>query len=162
MNWYAPHVYVIPEDDADRQLADGFVLHHAVNETRIQVVPPAGGWPHVLKTFRDEYVRKLRDYPLAHVVMLIDFDGQYESRRAAFEVETPHDLGARVFVVGARQAPEALRNALRKSFEEIGTSLAGECRAGEAALWGHEQLEQNAPDLQRLIEAVKPILFGPA
>lgn len=30
VNKYKPHVFVIPEDDADRQIADGFVLHPGV------------------------------------------------------------------------------------------------------------------------------------
>ena len=44
MNKYAPHVYIIPEDDRDRQIAEGFVNHHEVDDRRIQVMPPAGGW----------------------------------------------------------------------------------------------------------------------
>jgi hypothetical protein len=74
INKYAPHVYVIPEDDADRQLADGFILHHAVKVQRIQVMPVAGGWPNVLKTFEDEYLQALRNNSHAHVVMVVDFD----------------------------------------------------------------------------------------
>ena len=50
MNKYVECVYVIPEDDADRQIADGFVLHPRVKEAPIQVLPPAGGWPKVLET----------------------------------------------------------------------------------------------------------------
>ncbi len=93
MNRYAPHIYVIPEDDRDRQIADGFVLHHQVKHARIQVVPPAGGSPKVLDTFRDEYISKLRrDCPYAHVVMLIDFDDQVENRKAMFEQEIPEEL----------------------------------------------------------------------
>ena len=42
-------------------------------------MPLAGGWRNVLKTFQDEYIQKLRDYPQAHVVMLIDFDGHVRS-----------------------------------------------------------------------------------
>ena len=57
MNKYAPHVYVIPEDDRDRQIAGGFVGHHQVKDPRIKVMPIAGGWPNVLKTFQEEYIR---------------------------------------------------------------------------------------------------------
>ncbi len=49
-------------------------------------MPPAGGWNDVLKTFQKEYTQKLRAYPKAHVVMLIDFDGHFDERRADFEV----------------------------------------------------------------------------
>lgn len=159
MNKYAPHVYVIPEDDRDRQIADGFVLHHQVKDTRIQVVPPAGGWPNVLKTFRDEYIPKLRDYRDAHVIMVIDFDNQVEKRKADFEQEIPEEFKVRVFVIGPKHTPETLKNELKKSFEEIGTSLADDCGADTTALGGHEQLNHNDADRQRLVQAVKPFLF---
>lgn len=159
MNKYVEHVYVIPEDDADRQIAVGFVDHHRVRDPRIKVMPVAGGWRNVLKTFRDEYVQKLRDYPKAHVVMLIDFDGYFDQRRAEFENEIPVEIKPRVFVVGSKLTPETLKNALNKSFERIGESLADDCDAGITGLWGHEQLNHNDPDRRRLDQTVKPFLF---
>ncbi len=45
---YQPHLYVIPEDDADRQIADGLMLQPRVDERRVQVVAPAGGCAAVL------------------------------------------------------------------------------------------------------------------
>lgn len=159
MNKYAPHVYVIPEDDANRQIADGFVLHSRVKEARIQVVPPAGGWPKVLATFRDEYIPKLRDYPTAHVVMLIDFDDQVERRAADFEREVPAEFESRVFVIGSKHTPETLKKVVKKSFEEIGRSLADDCGAGRKGLWDHEQLLHNEAVRDRLIETILPFLF---
>jgi hypothetical protein len=159
MNKYAPHVYVIPEDDADRQIADGFVLHPRVKEARIQVVPPAGGWFKVLNTFRDEYIPKLRDYPNTHVVMVIDFDDQVEKRKADFEQEIPADFRTRVFVIGSKHTPETLKKDAKKNFEDIGKSLAEDCSASTAGLWGHEQLCHNDADRKRLIETVMPFLF---
>lgn len=159
MNKYAPHVYVIPEDDADRQIADGFVLHPRVKETRIQVVPPAGGWFKVLKTFLDEYVSKLRDYPEAHVVMHIDFDDQVEKRKADSEQEIPAQFKARVFVIGSKHTLEALKKDVKKTFEDIGSSLAADCEEGIAGFWGHEQLSHNDADRKRLVETVVPFLF---
>jgi len=159
MNKYVSHVYVIPEDDADRQIADGFVMHHQVKDTRIQVVPPAGGWSEVLKTFRDEYIPKLRDYPHAHIVMLIDFDDQVEKRKACFEQEIPNEFKMRVFVVGAKHNPETLKKALKIGFEEIGKSLANDCGAGSVEHWDHEQLRHNDAERQRLVQTVKPFLF---
>lgn len=161
MNRYAPHVYVIPEDDSDRQIADGFVNHDQVKAPRIQVMPPAGGWRYVLQTFVNEYVRRLREDPQGHVVMLIDYDGFYNDRRAEFEQAIPDELRPRVFVVGALQTPEILKGELGKTFEEIGMSLADDCYGGTQSVWGHEQLKHNAVDRDRLVAIVKPILFGP-
>ena len=159
MNKYASHVYVIPEDDRDRQLADGFVLHHQVKDSRIQVVPPAGGWAKVLDTFRNEYIPRLRDYPKSHVVMLIDFDDQVEARTARFDKEIPEEFKARVFVIGSSDEPETLRKALGIGFEEIGKRLADDCAAGTAAYWGHEQLQHNDAERQRMVLSVRPFLF---
>lgn len=159
MNKYEPHVYVIPEDDRDRQLADGFVLHHRVDNRRIQVMPPAGGWAKVLDTFKDEYIPKLKENPKTHVVMLIDFDGCFDHRRADFEKDIPDSLRPRVFVVGSKDTPEALRKALSKSFEKIGTSLADDCDAGTTRLWNHDQLVHNEPDRDRMFQTIKPFLF---
>ena len=138
MNKYAPHVYVIPEDDRDRQLADGFVLHHQVKDARIQVVPPAGGWSKVLETFRDEYIPKLRDYPASHVIMLIDFDDLVEGRTALFNKDIPAEFKARVFVLGSSDEPETLKKALKIGFEEIGKRLADDCAAGTTKSWPSE------------------------
>jgi hypothetical protein len=159
MNKYAPHVYVIPEDDADRQIANGFVLHHKVDARRIMVMPLAGGWGNVLRTFRDEYIKTLRDNPQAHVVMLIDFDGDFQGRRARFEQEIPEDLKARVFVVGPKDTPETLKSAVKKNFADIGNCLANDCDAGNTAYWDHEQLQHNDAERQRLVQTVKPFLF---
>jgi hypothetical protein len=161
VNKYIDHVYVIPEDDRDRQIADGFVLHHLVNAARIQVMPVAGGWRNVLSTFRDEYIGTLRRYEHAHVVMLIDFDGRTAERRAAFDKVIPDDLRMRVFVVGSKDNPETLRRALNSGLENIGKSLASDCDAGTVQHWDHDQLQHNDAERQRLVQIVKPFIFAP-
>ena len=161
MNKSSEHVYVIPEDDADRQIAVGFIEHHSVKDSRIKVMPVAGGWMNVLKTFVDEYIQNLKNNPKAHVVMLIDFDGWFEQRRKKFEQEIPDEIKPRVFVVGSKNTPQTLKRALNYqfSFSKIGDSLADECATGITKLWGHEQLTHNDPDRQHLNLTVKPFLF---
>ena len=73
-------------------------------------MPVAQGWPNVLTTFQEEYIPRLRKYPLGHVVMLIDFDDQRRDRMARFQQEIPDDLRGRVFVVGPSMNPEALQD----------------------------------------------------
>ena len=160
MNRYKPHVYLVPEDDCDRQLADGFVLHDQVNAPQVKVLPPPGGWGEVLKTFQKEYVKNLREYPQGHVVMIIDYDGDYVDRRDIFEKAIPDDLRLRVFVIGAIHTPEDLKKALGRNLERIGEDLAEECFSGSDVLWTHEQLKHNDPDRDRLMQIVRPILFG--
>lgn len=159
MNKNVLHVYAIPEDEKDRQLADGFCLHDSVDHRRIQVMPPVGGWRKVLQKFIDEYIQILRRYPVAHVVMIIDFDKHFESRRALFEKQIPADLKTRVFVLGSRDEPETLKSALKIGLEQIGRRLANDCDQGTSLVWDDEQLRHNDADRQRLNQTVKPFLL---
>lgn len=52
VNKYRPHVFVLPEDDANRQIAIGFSLDEGLDARSIQVLPSVGGWTRV----RDEFV----------------------------------------------------------------------------------------------------------
>jgi hypothetical protein len=159
INKFKPHVYVIPEDRDNEQIADGFVNHQSIDERRIQIMPSAGGWPHVLRTFQNEYIPSLRQYPEGYVVMLIDFDEVYNTRRLEFENAIPDDLKDRVFVLGCHDEPIDFKNAISASFEEIGRKLADDCDADTTATWNHEHLKHNDPDRSRLVKAVRPILF---
>jgi hypothetical protein len=153
VNKYKPHVFVIPEDDADRQIADGFVLHPRVTR-QVQVVAPAGGWARLLDTFKKEYVPLLQNAH-THVVMIVDFDGNVAVRRLHFEAEVPEPLRARVFVIGPRDTPESLRQSLGKSYEDIGRSLADDCDGDRTGTWDHELLKHNEVDRLRLLQTVK-------
>jgi hypothetical protein len=159
VNKFRPHVNVIPEDRADEQIANGFVQHHQVDSRQTFIMPCADGWGDVLEKFRIEWIPYLRKYPLGHVILLIDFDSQYDGRRERFQKAIPEDLNNRVFVVGAKETPEALKQALGMNYEGIGRSLAEECYQGTVSLWSHEQLEQNEPDRLRMVEIVRPIAF---
>lgn len=154
-----PHLYVVPEDDADRQIADGFVLHPNVDVRRVQVVPPAGGWSKVRDTFKEEYLPLLQQNMMTHVVLLIDFDGNPKGRRKKFDSCIPSIVQSRVFVIGPRENPEILRQSLGKGFEAIGQTLAEECDSENLDAWDHEQLQHNAEEQRRLFGSVKPFLF---
>lgn len=158
-NRHAPHVYVIPEDRANEQLAIGFVNHDQVKPRQIQIMPPADGWPSVLQKFTNDYIRVLRNNQFCFVILLIDFDAQYDRRRAYFEDAIPTDLKDRVFVIGAKENPEILKQTLGIAFEEIGQSLAEDCYHGTTRRWGHDHLKHNNPDRLRLVNLVRPILF---
>ena len=42
VNVYKPHVLVLPEDDANREIANGFLLAPSLKLRNIQVLPCAG------------------------------------------------------------------------------------------------------------------------
>ncbi len=157
VNRYQPHVLVLPEDDANRQLANGFLLDQSLSTRKIQVLEEAGGWNEVLDRFKSDHVIELDRYPQRFMVLLIDFDGR-EDRLGTARAVIPDHLKDRVFVLGAWSEPEALRQDLG-SYETIGLAMAKDCREETDATWGHHLLRHNAGELDRLRKHVLPILF---
>lgn len=141
-----PHLLILPEDDANRQIANGFCLRFGTRQ--IQILNEAGGWWAVCNRFADEYVAYMRRYPLAHMVLVVDFDGQAE-RSAVVQAHVPSDLKDRVFVVGASTEPEALKRAGLGRLEEIGIRLADDCPPASGKIWSHALLAHNADEIAR-------------
>ena len=159
VNKFLPHVFVVPEDRADEELANGFVQHDQVDGRQVQVLRPADGWPGVLEKFTTQYISYLRNHSEGYVILLIDFDAKYKDQRDRFDKAVPDDLKKRVFVVGAKETPELLRQALGERLEDIGLSLADDCYKGTVDVWGHDHLKHNEPDRLQLVQTVKSILF---
>lgn len=159
VNPYKPHVFVLPEDDANRQLADGFHLEvDGSQQKQMQVLRVARGWKRVLELFRSQHVAEMDRNPNRFMVLLIDLDRQHD-RLDVVKAEVPRGLADRVFVLGARPEPEDLRKAKLGSYEAIGSALAKDCREETDSTWGHPLLRHNASELDRLREHVRPILF---
>jgi hypothetical protein len=156
VNSYLPHVFVLPEDDANRQIANGFVL--SLSTRQIQVLKEAGGWASVRDRFESDQRSAMERNPNRFVVLLVDFDGN-NNRLQTMRAVIPDHLKERVFVLGAFSEPEELRQAGLGSYEAIGRALAEDCRTGAAATWGHELLQHNEEELSRLREQIVPILF---
>ena len=153
-----PHILVLPEDDANRQLARGFHEHVDFRPRQMQVLPVAGGWNAVLERFNPDHVKDMDRFPKHFMVLLIDFDAKEERLKIAQAAIPPH-LADRVFVLGAWSNPEALRADLGRQYEDIGAALAADCRDGTDATWGHSLLQHNASELKRLREQVRSVLF---
>jgi len=154
-----PHILVLPEDDANRQLANGFLMEvPPISLRKIQVLPVAGGWIRVLDGFLSDHVKDMNHCSARFMVLLIDFDNHQERLEDA-KARIPQDLLERVFILGALSEPEALKQAHLGSYETIGKALAEDCRDGTDATWAHKLLRHNAGELYRLREFVRPILF---
>jgi hypothetical protein len=157
VNKYLPHIFVLPEDDANRQLANGFQLDPLLATRRMQILDEAGGWQEVLHHFQSFHIPEMDRNALRFMVLLIDFDGM-EDRLNAARAVIPDRLAERVFVLGAWNEPEDLRQA-KGSYESIGLAMAKDCRNNTEEIWAHDLLRHNATELARLREHVRPILF---
>lgn len=159
VNKHQPHILVLPEDDANRQLATGFCL--GLDSTvlrRIQVLPLAGGWTRVLECFVADHVADMARYPDRFMVLLIDFDGD-EARLDFAKNGIPGSLSERVFILGTLTEPEQLTRAGLGTCEEIGSALARDCREETDTTWNHLLLRCNTSEVVRLRERVRSILF---
>jgi hypothetical protein len=159
VNRYLPHVFVLPEDDANRKLANGFLMQiPTARQRRIQVLPVAGGWNQVLESFIADHVSAMDLYATRFVVLLIDFDSDQQRMENATNI-IPERLRDRVFILGAWNEPQDLTRAGLGLFEAIGSALARDCREDTDKIWGHNLLRHNVGELVRLREQVRPILF---
>ena len=156
VNRHQPHVLVLPEDDANRQIANGFLLE--LEQIRqVQLLNEAGGWIEVLDRFESEQIAYLGKYRHGSIVLLIDFDCD-PGRLSKAKGRIPEHLINRVFILGAWAEPEKLKPDLG-SYETIGRQLAMDCRYGATATWGHELLRHNSTEVDRMREQIRPILF---
>ena len=159
VNRERPHIFVLPEDRANQELATGF--HLGVDRIRqMQVLQPAHGWQHVLDLFKSDHIAEMEKYPTRFMVLLIDFDGD-ENRLEAVKDGIPEHLAGRVFILGTLSEPEDLKRANLGFYEDIGKKLAEECREETYTTsgWEHNLLRHNASELERLSAHVRRILF---
>ena len=164
INRYKPHLIVLPEDRADEEIANGFILPLHINDRAIKVDKPAGGWLDVVQKFKTELVPEMQKYTACLAVMLIDFDcyegRSYKDRLYQVTNEIPDELKNRVFVLGVLTEPEKLKTKSRKNFEKIGETLAEGCPDKKNELWMDELLIHNEDELSRIMLSVKPFLFS--
>jgi hypothetical protein len=158
-----PHVIVLPEDEANEKIANGFILSLNINARAIIIDKYAGGWRKVVSKFLDQLVPEMRKYRACLAVLLIDFDcyegSSHQDRLYKVTGEIPDDLKNRVFVLGVLSEPEKLRAKSRMSFEKIGETLADGCPENKSELWMDELLRHNETELSRILLSVRPFLF---
>jgi hypothetical protein len=160
VNKYKPHLHVLPEDDANRQIANGFLLNPNLNNRAIQILPPSGGWKKAIELFKKTYLSKMRSYKNRMFLLLIDFDN-HKDRLEKVCNEIPQDMRSRVFILGAGTEPENLiQQSKLKSLEHLGKALAEDCANDIANTWNHPLLVHNKDELKRMIKDVKPFLFS--
>ena len=155
-NRFQFHLQVLPEDDANREIANGFLLHSTLRQRPIQVLHPAGGWMRVLESFEREHIDNLTRNTYRNLLMLIDFDSD-PTRLELVNARVPTQIKNRVFVLGIWSEPEALKADYR-NYETIGTLLADGFFNQDDLIWEHPLLKYNADERRRTRESVCPSL----
>jgi hypothetical protein len=131
VNAERPHLLVLPEDDANRQLANGFITYPDVYTNVIKVLPIAGGWTRTRDIFIKDHVSNMRVKPKRRFVLLLDFDNKEEYRTRDVWTCIPGDLQDRTYLIGVASNPEDFKKKAKKTLEQIGRTLAEECHRGE-------------------------------
>lgn len=148
-NKYLPHLLVIPEDDANRDIVTGFRNHKFVNSRQIQVENVANGWKKAVDKFVEDHTGPMRKHDKRHLLIMVDFD-EKEDRLEYIREKIPKDLNNRVFVMGSQDEPERLSASLGMSKENIGEALAYECTGRQGTVWQSGMLAHNQPELERM------------
>lgn len=160
-NRYQDHIIILPEDEADRQIANGFCSsYHLGNANRhVKVVNEAGGWFKAQALLEQTYVPYLKNHEKSRVVLVIDFDSNPDRRTDVLR-NVPEELQARVFVIGSLTDPEQLKSSLNKTLEEIGIAIADQCaRETTDSLWNTDLLSHNLEEINRLSNEIRGLLF---
>lgn len=158
-NKYMWHLQVLVEDDANRQIANGFLLEARVNYEKVQILPTCGGWLKAVDNLSSHW-QKMRQYEHRRVLLLLDFDEHFDQKMALVRARIPLELAERVFLLGTADEPERLRTKCKMHYEQIGRTLARECADSSFELWRHEDLRPNQSELDRLSLTVKVFLFN--
>lgn len=80
MSEFRSHVYVLAEDDANRQILNGFLTNQAVCARCVKPVPISKGWSKLINQFESDYAPRLRKNTLGFAILLVDFDKQGPKR----------------------------------------------------------------------------------
>ena len=163
-NIYQPHLLILSEDDAYRDLANGFVGHSAIAIKKIQVDQPAGGWLKLLNAFTQNHVRDMETYTHRHVLMLLDLDGNSNRYRDDILPKIPANIYNRFFVLSCKDEAENLKSDMgRGKWEQMGEQLAESCHNDAYGRlnspWLLPQLDHNRIELARLGSTVRPFIF---
>ena len=150
-NNYKNHLRVILEAKPYRDILNGVTLSTNIKDGLLDVRNPCNGWPNVFKELEKEviFLEKLKD---RHLLMIIDFDYEFESRYKIFFSKVPSQYQNRVFILGVdNKESEQLKGLFSISdFEKIGKKLVEDCPTSDLSNWRNKHLECNLIEIERM------------
>lgn len=95
-NKYREHFIMIPEDVAIQSVAKEFQINYG--KKQVSVEKPSGGWLSAKEKCK-EISKTIITYPNRRIILLIDFDGQRESRFNEIRGEIDPVVVGNVFIL---------------------------------------------------------------
>jgi hypothetical protein len=154
VNKYLDHILILPEDDANKDIINGFQNRINVNTRKLQILPPAGGWKKVIENFSNNNWLDMETFKNRRIILLIDLDQEMD-RIESIKKRIPKSIQDRVFIFGVLSEPEDLKSQTKKSLETIGGDLAKDCPNEISDLWNHELLKHNKDEVDPFRKSVK-------
>lgn len=155
VNRNKPHLVVVQEDSPYRDLTNGIRNAVHVEGYRIDSRAPVGGWRKVLASLED-MAPLLDRYDRMHLLLLMDFDYEFDSRMARFQQAIDgQPYQNRVFLLGVDNKEfENLKQTLKQTnIERIGQMLVEGCPQQQTPVWQNQHLNCNQPEIQRMRDA---------
>lgn len=159
VNKYSEYVVILPEDDANRQIINGFLNVIGVNLNAIDVRAVAGGWKKALSLRIKPLIKELENNKNMSLLVVIDFDLQFEKRLKIFKEKLGNNLIDRAFLLGAISEPEKLKKEFNLPYEKIGRALAKSCLTNNFSIWENDLLKHNLPEIKRITSQIRSTLF---
>jgi hypothetical protein len=168
VNNYQPHIIVVAEDDANRDIAHGFIRSSSIpsfNYGKItvlskKIIGNKAGWQKIIDWFVDNKLQEMKKFKERIIIFLIDFDKKAQGtqdRLAYFKTKIPEDLQERMFLLGSLKEAEDLKRELGAN---LGENLAKDCKEKTRIYWEHPLLKHNLPELNRMHDIIYPIIFS--
>lgn len=163
INHYLPHLLILPEDEDNVRMANGFANHPQVKFGQLQILEESGGWRKaVAQISANSYMqRHLGKYAEGRILVLLDFDEDAD-RLAYIKAQIPESIRRKIFILGTWIEPQPFKRNLgyKISFEATGHALVDDCRGQTAKVeWQHPHLQHNLDELARFKEEVCPFLL---
>lgn len=150
VNYYKEHLYVILEDEEYQKIMNGVNLSHHIDSAVIKISNFSDGWGKVFKDFQSS-IKLLKKFQERHILLLMDFDYEFDSRLEKFHKSVPEELKNRVFILGIdNKESEDLAKYFKCNTEEVGKKLVKDCPDSDLSSWKNTHLECNLSEIERM------------